>query len=111
MKTGPLQMVIQIFTTTMRLPKRIQAICGIQPRACIGGILHRKHFTRVTNQPDWFPFLFYSPTWAGEVYFRNLSFDPTKEDSDKSGVDRIGSLALVVFSISPSLVLFSFPWY
>ncbi|MCJ1478930.1 hypothetical protein MMC13_007614 [Lambiella insularis] len=83
-KVGPLQMFKKIFTTTMHLPKRIQAICWIQFWAWIG----------------WFPFLFYSPTWVGEVYFRSSSLNHVKDDPDKFGqIGRIGSLALVVFSI------------
>ncbi|MCJ1380333.1 hypothetical protein MMC17_003436 [Xylographa soralifera] len=90
---GTSQMVMKIFNATMHLPRRIQAICWIQFWAWIG----------------WFPFLFYSPTWVGETYFRYSAPDTIKDSADKLGeIGRIGSLALVIFSVvtfSGSVVL------
>ncbi|MCJ1437553.1 hypothetical protein MMC27_006940 [Xylographa pallens] len=83
-KLGATQMVMKIFNATMHLPRRIQAICWIQFWAWIG----------------WFPFLFYSPTWVGETYFRYSAPDTIKNSADKLGeIGRIGSLALVIFSV------------
>ena len=55
---------------------------------------------RKADDLGWFPFLFYSPTWVGETYFRYSAPTHVKSSSDKLGeIGRIGSLALVVFSI------------
>lgn len=62
----------------------------------------------------WFPFLFYGSTWVGEIYLR---YEAPKTPSGAphsdvlSEVGRIGSKALIVFSLvsfSASLVL---PWF
>jgi solute carrier family 45 protein 1/2/4 len=48
----------------------------------------------------WFPFLFYSTTWVGETYLRYDAPAAVKESDDMTGqVGRIGSLALIGFSI------------
>ena len=48
----------------------------------------------------WFPFLFYSTTWVGEVYFRYHPETNAPASKDTLGdVGRVGSLSLVVFSI------------
>jgi solute carrier family 45 protein 1/2/4 len=83
-KDGPVQIIRQIFQSTMTLPPRIQAICWAQFWSWIG----------------WFPFLFYSTTWVGETYFRFDAPQDMKESKDALGdVGRIGSRSLVVFSI------------
>ncbi|KAJ5197911.1 uncharacterized protein N7498_007028 [Penicillium cinerascens] len=83
-KAGAIQVISQLFKTTLELPPRIQAICWAQFWAWIG----------------WFPFLFYSTTWVGETYFR---YEVSKEDLSKATdmlgeVGRVGSLSLTVFS-------------
>ncbi|KAG8526993.1 uncharacterized protein KY384_008422 [Bacidia gigantensis] len=80
--------VFKTFSTIVRktrhLPKRIQAICWVQFWAWIG----------------WFPFMFYSTTWVGEVYFRFHPEASTKDSKDAVGdVGRVGTLALVIFSL------------
>ena len=81
-KSGPLEAIAKIFRMTVNLPPRIRAICWVQFWAWIG----------------WFPFLFYSPTWVGETYFR-YSAHPSSTSEDKLGeLGRIGSLSLVIFS-------------
>ena len=88
-------MTSKIVKTTFNLPDRIQAICWIQFWAWIG----------------WFPFLFYSTTWVGEVYFRYNSENNARESSDTLGdVGRIGSLSMVVFSIITFLGSVALPW-
>lgn len=83
-KTGALKMISKILKTTMHLPDRIQAICWVQFWAWIG----------------WFPFLFYSTTWVGEVYFRYHPETNASASKDALGdVGRVGSLSLVVFSL------------
>jgi solute carrier family 45 protein 1/2/4 len=80
---GVIQIVRQIFRTTMSLPPRIQAICWAQFWSWIG----------------WFPFLFYSTTWVGETYFRYDAPHDVKQSKDALGdIGRIGSLSLVAFS-------------
>jgi solute carrier family 45, member 1/2/4 len=83
-KVGAIKIFRQIITTTLQLPPRIQSICWAQFWAWIG----------------WFPFLFYSSTWVGETYFRYDAPHDVKESKDALGdVGRIGSMALVVFSM------------
>ncbi|KAJ5917786.1 hypothetical protein N7454_010161 [Penicillium verhagenii] len=87
---GAIQVISQLYQTTMELPPRIQAICWAQFWAWIG----------------WFPFLFYSTTWVGETYFRyEVPKDEITKSTDMLGeVGRVGSLSLVVFS---SITFFS----
>jgi solute carrier family 45, member 1/2/4 len=50
----------------------------------------------------WFPFLFYSTTWVGETYFRydaSASQLAQKSDDALGEIGRVGSSALVAFSI------------
>ncbi|KAL7925044.1 major facilitator superfamily domain-containing protein [Trichoderma austrokoningii] len=81
---GPLKVFHQIRSTLQTLPPRVQAICWAQFWSWIG----------------WFPFLFYSTTWVGEIY---LAYD-MPAGTRESGADvlgeigRIGSLALVIYS-------------
>jgi solute carrier family 45 protein 1/2/4 len=83
-KSGGFKIMRQIIKTTMHLPPRIQAICWAQFWSWIG----------------WFPFLFYSSTWVGETYFRYDAPHDVKESKDALGdIGRIGSMALVVFSM------------
>ena len=76
---------------TLNLPPRIQAICWVQFWTWIG----------------WFPFLFYGSTWVGETYYRYETSNPPPNSSDSKddshdalgNIGRLGSLALVIFSI------------
>ncbi|KAJ5538545.1 hypothetical protein N7494_008024 [Penicillium frequentans] len=69
---GAIQVISQLYQTTMELPPRIQAICWAQFWAWIG----------------WFPFLFYSTTWVGETYFR---YEVPKDEITKS-TDMLGEV-------------------
>ena len=90
-----MKLLANILKTTLNLPDRIQAICWVQFWAWIG----------------WFPFLFYSATWVGEVYFRYHPEAAEKASADALGdVGRIGSLALVVFSIITFCSSVGLPW-
>lgn len=74
----------KVYRTLASLPPRIQAICNVQLWSWIG----------------WFPFLFYSTTFVGEIYFRYDAPKDFKGSSDALGdIGRIGSLSLVLFSI------------
>ncbi|WYZ34459.1 hypothetical protein EsH8_I_000735 [Colletotrichum jinshuiense] len=82
--TGRFKVPRQIWSTLLHLPPRIQAICWAQFWSWIG----------------WFPFLFYSTTWVGETYFRYDAPAEGKDSKDALGdIGRIGSLALVIYSI------------
>jgi solute carrier family 45 protein 1/2/4 len=94
-ESGPFQMVTKIWRTALDLPPRIQAICWIQFWAWIG----------------WFPFLFYSPTWVGETYFRYSAPPDIDKSPDKLGeLGRIGSMSLVIFSIVTLGASIFLPW-
>lgn len=74
----------KVYRTLTTLPPRIQAICNVQLWSWIG----------------WFPFLFYSTTFVGEIYFRYDAPKDFKGSNDALGdIGRIGSLSLVLFSI------------
>ena len=95
-KISPLGMIKQIFSTAMNLPPRIEAICRVQFWCWIG----------------WFPFLFYSTTWVGEIYLRYNATEEQRNHPDTLGqIGRVGSMSLIVFSIvtfSSSILL---PWF
>ena len=94
-------MISKILKTTMHLPDRIQAICWVQFWAWIGKNVNLPvPRTVVLTLAGWFPFLFYSTTWVGEVYFRYHPEANASASKDALGdVGRVGSLSLVVFSI------------
>lgn len=78
------RVLIDLAKSTFDLPATIKLICHVQFWAWIG----------------WFPFLFYSTTWVGETYLRYDAPAAVKESDDMTGqVGRIGSLALIGFSI------------
>ncbi|CAL3962318.1 hypothetical protein PZA11_000488 [Diplocarpon coronariae] len=78
------QIVRHIFNAATTLPPRIQAICNIQLWSGIG----------------WFPFMFYSTTFVGEIYFRYDAPQDFKQSKDALGeIGRIGSYSLVLFSL------------
>ena len=59
----------------------------------------------------WFPFLFYSTTWVGEVYFRYSKHVNVEDSKDALGdIGRVGSLSLVVFSIITFAGSVLLPW-
>lgn len=93
---GGIKIIKQIFHTTMNLPPRIQAICNIQLWSWIG----------------WFPFLFYSTTFVGELYFRFDAPHEAAASTDALGdIGRIGSMALVVFSLVTTIGAFLLPLF
>ena len=73
----------------------------------------RKNITAKTNaiHPAWFPFLFYTSTWVGETYFEYNASQDEKKSTDRSGdVGRIGSKALLIFSLVTLFAAVVFPW-
>ncbi|TKA60499.1 hypothetical protein B0A49_07673 [Cryomyces minteri] len=93
--SGAFAVLSKILETTMHLPNRIQAICWVQFWSWIG----------------WFPFLFYSTTWVGEIYLRYDASPESREHHDTLGnIGRVGSMSLVVFSIITFIGSFMLPW-
>jgi len=89
---GILSILSQIYSKTLHLPERIQAICWVQFWSWIG----------------WFPFLFYGSTWVGEIYLRHEAPDTGKDAL--TDVGRVGSTSYAIFSVitfASSIVL---PW-
>lgn len=92
---GAIETVTQILRTAVNLPKRIAAICFVQFWAWIG----------------WFPFLFYSTTWVGEIYLRYDAPAAAREAEDTLGqVGRIGSMSLIAFSTITFAGSVMLPW-
>jgi solute carrier family 45, member 1/2/4 len=92
---GALAMFQQTLKTAIHLPRRISAICWIVFWSWIG----------------WFPFLFYTTTFIGEVYLRYNAPADAREHPDTLGqVGRIGSMSLVVFSVITFLGSVILPW-
>jgi solute carrier family 45 protein 1/2/4 len=90
-----LSMFSQILTTARNLPPRIAAICWIQFWCWIG----------------WFPFLFYSTTWVGEVYLRFNADAETRDHPDSLGqMGRVGSMTLIMFSLVTFAGSVMLPW-
>lgn len=60
----------------------------------------------------WFPFLFYSTTWVGEVYLRYDAPADVRAAGDLTGkVGRIGSMALISFSIITFVMSVLLPFF
>jgi solute carrier family 45 protein 1/2/4 len=99
--TSPLEVVRTIVKTAMELPRGIQAICYVQFWAWIGMCENDYGVAVLTDfYLGWFPFLFYSTTWVGEVYLRYDAPPDVKASGDLTGkVGRVGSMALIAFSI------------
>ncbi|KAF2404567.1 hypothetical protein EJ06DRAFT_579167 [Trichodelitschia bisporula] len=92
---GAMATFSQIMTTALHLPDRIAAICWIQFWCWIG----------------WFPFLFYSTTWIGEVYLRYNAPADARDHADSLGqIGRVGSLSLIVFSLVTFAGSVMLPW-
>jgi len=80
---GRFKVFRQIWSTLLTLPPRIRGICNSVFWAWIA----------------WFPFLVYSSTWVGEMYFRHEVPEGARETHDALGdMGRIGSTALTVYS-------------
>ncbi|PVH98244.1 hypothetical protein DM02DRAFT_51346 [Periconia macrospinosa] len=93
---GPLYVLKTIIKSAMHLPPGIRAICHVQFWAWIG----------------WFPFLFYSTTWVGEIYLRYDAPAEAKVEDDLTGkIGRIGSMALIAFSIITFIMSVILPFF
>ncbi len=87
-KHSVLEVFRSLYKVLFHLSTRIKTICAIQVLAWHG----------------WFPFLFYSSSWVGEIYIKYEADHNNASELDRVGkVARIGSLGLMVFS-SVSLV-------
>lgn len=85
-KTTFVSILRELWETTLKLPPPIRAICWVTFWSWIG----------------WFPFLFYSSTWVGEIYLRYGAHNATSPTGSKNDalteVGRVGSTSLVAFS-------------
>jgi solute carrier family 45 protein 1/2/4 len=88
------QIVSQTLTHIFHVPDRIQAICWVQFWSWIG----------------WFPVLFYSSTWVGEIYLR-FEAPSTNHDDALNDVGRHGSMSLIVFSSVATFASIVIPWF
>lgn len=68
-----------IWRALRKLPEELQRICNVQFFAWMG----------------WFPFLFYSTTWVGEILSR---YDRGDRDGDGTVAERAGSFALLCWA-------------
>ncbi|KAF3919487.1 hypothetical protein ABW20_dc0100392 [Dactylellina cionopaga] len=98
-KEGIFHIFVVIYQTLFNLPNRIKAICFIQFFAWLG----------------WFPFLFFSSTWVGEVYQRYDQSKQPKDDDDRpkdavADIARVGSMALVLFAVISLIGSITLPW-
>ncbi|EXJ88260.1 hypothetical protein A1O1_05190 [Capronia coronata CBS 617.96] len=86
-ETSIKDVLANLWQRTTHLPPRIKAICWVQ----------------FWNWVGWFPFLFYSSTFVGEVYYRYEHPAPEpgeKDEHDALGnIGRLGSVSLVLFSL------------
>jgi solute carrier family 45 protein 1/2/4 len=112
-KISPVEVLQTIAKTAMDLPRGIQAICYVQFWAWIGMLSRSFDLFHDTNiYPGWFPFLFYSTTWVGEVYLRYDAPADVKAAGDLTGkVGRIGSQALICFSIITFVMSVVLPFF
>lgn len=106
------QVLKTIAHTAMNLPRGIQAICYVQFWAWIGKSGHHSSLYYTNEATGWFPFLFYSTTWVGEVYLRYDAPPEVKAAGDLTGkVGRIGSTALIAFSIITFVMSVLLPFF
>ncbi|EJU06217.1 MFS general substrate transporter [Dacryopinax primogenitus] len=70
--------VNNIYRAVLTLPKPVRRVCYVQVFSFMG----------------WFPFLFYSTTWVGEVMAQEIDADP-----DVDTATRAGELAMLFYSI------------
>ncbi|KAK6353505.1 hypothetical protein TWF696_005468 [Orbilia brochopaga] len=78
----------QVLHSARRLPPQVRKVCDTQFFAWIG----------------WFPFLFYSTTYIGEIYVQPhyaANPNPSREEEHKLWEDatRVGTFALLVFAV------------
>lgn len=96
-KASTIQVFVLIWRTSWHLPKGIWDMCIVLFWAWIG----------------WFPFMVYSTTFVGEVLKR---YDTAAQESLQSSTDvvgdiaRVGSMALVMFSVVSLFSSILLPW-
>ncbi|KAH0608976.1 uncharacterized protein H6S33_001204 [Morchella sextelata] len=96
-KSSTIQVFVLIWRTSWHLPKGIWDMCVVLFWAWIG----------------WFPFMVYSTTFVGEVLKR---YDVAAQESLQSSADvvgdiaRVGSMALVMFSVVSLFSSVLLPW-
>jgi solute carrier family 45, member 1/2/4 len=86
--------VLSIARKAVSLPSRVSTVCWIQFWFWVG----------------WFPFLFYSTTWIGEVYMRfNASAEAKDHPDSLAQIGRVGSTSLVIFAVVTLISSIIFP--
>ncbi|KAJ1499258.1 hypothetical protein HMI54_011955 [Coelomomyces lativittatus] len=77
---------LDVFRSVLRLPKNIFFLCIVQFFCWVG----------------WFPLLFYSTTYIGQVYSSQINFSLGKEKEEAERMGNLGSLfmAAVAFAVS-----------
>lgn len=86
---------VQLFKSATNPPPRIRDICRVQFWAWIG----------------WFPFMFYSTTWVGEIHLRYEAPDVVAGADATTTIGRVGSRAMVVFALLTGLYAIILPWF
>ena len=88
-----------LWRSMRRLPPQISRVCWVQFAAWIG----------------WFPFLFYTTTYIGELYVEpyfaeNPNMTPEEVDATWEHATRIGTFALLIFALSTFAASVVLPW-
>jgi solute carrier family 45 protein 1/2/4 len=97
--SGVLAFFKGLWRSMRRLPPQIKAVCYVQLAAWIG----------------WFPFLFYATTYVGELYVDPIfRANPTMTDKEIDDAwehgTRVGTFALLVYSIVSFVASVALPW-
>ncbi|KAG9007123.1 hypothetical protein FRB90_009533 [Tulasnella sp. 427] len=77
-ESGMMEVVRNISRAVSTLPRPVRRVCYVQVCAFMG----------------WFPFLFYSTTWVGEIMAYELDRDPDPEEATRKG-----EFALLIYSL------------
>lgn len=88
-KGGVVSFFVELYRSMKRLPPQVRKVCAVQFFAWIG----------------WFPFLFYSTTYIGEIYVEpffeeNPHMSPKEVDATWERATRIGTFALLIFAFT-----------
>lgn len=95
---GAITFFKQVFKSIRHLPSQIAKVCEVQLAAWVG----------------WFPFLFYSTTYVGQLYVNPIFEDhpnlPDRDiDSAWKEATRIGTLALLIYAVISFIVNITLP--
>lgn len=99
-KSGVFAFFISLFASMKRLPPQIKKVCVVQFCAWVG----------------FFPMLFYTSSYIGEIYVQpfleeNPNMTPEKVDELYEKATRVGTFALLIFSITSLLTNVFLPFF